>query len=278
MAETQRIALLADIHGNQTALEAVLADARAIGATAYWCLGDVFLPGPATGALVTLLEAVHPQVWLNGNWEQVMLAIAGHAQPVDAPTLVYLAELTLYAQAHLTPAQWAAIAARPITTTTQVNGLTIVAAHNARTSADGRMLYPAQPQLAFDALVAGADIAVYGHTHQQVMRPSSQGQMILNPGAVGQPYSPWQPFFADQRAHYAVLTIDPAGRYDVTFRKVSYDIAAEIARAKAQGVPYFEQYRHLRETGSTITHDQDLLARVNAETGYDRDVAAHFGR
>lgn len=276
MAETQRIALLADIHGNQTALEAVLADAAAQGANAYWCLGDVFLPGPATGALIDLLTAVQPQVWLNGNWEQVMLAIAAKKQPVTAPTMVYLAELTLYAQAHLTPAQWAAIAARPIATTRTVNGLTIVAAHNTRTSADGRALYPAQPQPAFDALVGDADLAVYGHTHQQLMRPSSRGQLILNPGAVGQPYSPWPEFFADQRAHYALLTVDPAGHYDVAFRKVAYDRALEVARAAAQGVPYLDQYRHLRATGSTITHDQDLLARVNAQAGYDADVAAHF--
>ena len=33
-----RIAVLSDIHGDTTALEAVIADARALGATEYWLL------------------------------------------------------------------------------------------------------------------------------------------------------------------------------------------------------------------------------------------------
>ena len=41
-----RIAILSDIHGDTTALEAVIADARAQGATEYWLLGDILLPGP----------------------------------------------------------------------------------------------------------------------------------------------------------------------------------------------------------------------------------------
>ena len=41
-----RIAILSDIHGDTTALKAVIADARALGATEYWLLGDILLPGP----------------------------------------------------------------------------------------------------------------------------------------------------------------------------------------------------------------------------------------
>ncbi|WP_262315065.1 metallophosphoesterase family protein [Lacticaseibacillus parakribbianus] len=274
---TQRIALLADVHGNQTALEAVLADADAQGVTATWFLGDLFLPGPSAAGLVALLEARHPGVWLNGNWEGAMLEIADGTQPLTGPTVVYLAMLTQYAQRQLSAAQWQQVAARPFVTTRRVNGLTIVAAHNSRLAPDGRSLYPSQPQPAFDALAGDADLAVYGHTHQQLMRPSSQGQLIVNPGAVGQPYSPWPQFFKDQRAHYAILTIDPAGRLDVAFRKVPYDISREIARAEAANLPYADLYRHLRETGETITHDQALLGRINRERGYDRAAQAAFG-
>lgn len=38
----QRIAILSDIHGNTTALEAVLNDAKELGATEYWLWGDLF--------------------------------------------------------------------------------------------------------------------------------------------------------------------------------------------------------------------------------------------
>ena len=41
----QKIALLSDIHGNITALEAVLADAKKQKVTDYWFLGDLLAPG-----------------------------------------------------------------------------------------------------------------------------------------------------------------------------------------------------------------------------------------
>ena len=41
-----KIAILSDIHGNATALEAVIADAKNQGVSEYWLLGDIFLPGP----------------------------------------------------------------------------------------------------------------------------------------------------------------------------------------------------------------------------------------
>lgn len=51
----QRIAILSDIHGNTTALEAVLNDAKELGATEYWLLGDLFLPGPGGNDLMDRL-------------------------------------------------------------------------------------------------------------------------------------------------------------------------------------------------------------------------------
>ena len=53
-----KIAILSDIHGNTTALEAVLNDAKELGATEYWLLGDFFLPGPGGNDLMDLLEGV----------------------------------------------------------------------------------------------------------------------------------------------------------------------------------------------------------------------------
>ena len=53
-----RIAILSDIHGDTTALEAVIADARALGATEYWLLGDILLPGPGRDDLFELLDSI----------------------------------------------------------------------------------------------------------------------------------------------------------------------------------------------------------------------------
>ncbi len=37
-----RIAILSDIHGNTTALEAVIKDAQELGATEYWLMGILY--------------------------------------------------------------------------------------------------------------------------------------------------------------------------------------------------------------------------------------------
>ena len=48
---TRKIALLSDVHGNSTALEAVLADAESQQVTDYWFLGDLLLPSLPDPAL-----------------------------------------------------------------------------------------------------------------------------------------------------------------------------------------------------------------------------------
>ncbi len=274
---TEKIALLADIHGNVGALTAVLADAAAAHATAYWFLGDLFLPGPGAGALYAQLAAVQPQVWLRGNWEDAALAMRRGDFELDDPGAIYLAKLTAYLSDHAPATMFPQIAAKPICQLVTVNGVQIQATHNLPDQDEGSSLYPAQPQANFDALVPPTvDIAVYGHTHQQVMRTTQSGQLVINPGAVGQPYSLWPRFFADQRAHYALLTIDDAGRIDVAFRKVAYDRQQEIALAASLKLPYWEQYAFLRESGNTITHDRTLLAQVNAAQDYVNQVAEYY--
>ena len=51
-----KIALLSDIHGNTTALEAVLGDSRKAKVDEYWLLGDSLMPGTGRRALLEMLE------------------------------------------------------------------------------------------------------------------------------------------------------------------------------------------------------------------------------
>ena len=53
----------------------------------------------------------------------------------------------------------------------------------------GRELIHLGKQEDFDRLVTNpdCDIAIYGHIHQQFLRYGSEGQLILNPGSIGQP-------------------------------------------------------------------------------------------
>ena len=62
-----KIAILSDVHGNATALEAVIADAKNQGASEYWLLGDIFLPGPGANDLVALLKDLPNKESINDN-------------------------------------------------------------------------------------------------------------------------------------------------------------------------------------------------------------------
>ena len=65
-----RAAVLADIHGNLPALDAVLAEPEVAGADAVVLLGDIAL-GPMPGRTLDRLAALGDRaVWVHGNCER----------------------------------------------------------------------------------------------------------------------------------------------------------------------------------------------------------------
>ena len=72
------LALLYDIHGNISALDAVIADATERGADRWLIGGDVALFGPAPRETVMRLFELQPAVWIRGNGER-WTAQPGHA-------------------------------------------------------------------------------------------------------------------------------------------------------------------------------------------------------
>lgn len=273
-----KIAVFSDVHGNVSALDAVLRDAKQNGATDYWFLGDLFLPGPGAEQLYKTVESLHPVVWLQGNWEQEIDSIVKGEADFDDPSEVYLSRLTEYLINNLDSKHYQELIQRPISTTITVNGLNFGLSHNQAERSTGHDLFPAEAQVNFDHLAGDKDVLLYGHTHQQVMRTSSKGQLIVNPGATGQPYSPYAKLMADQRACYTILTVDDEGRIDVSFKKISYDIDEEIKLAQDLNLPYIHLYEHSRKTGFTVTHDQKLLKKVNAEYNYGQEVRKFFNK
>ena len=68
-----KIAILSDIHGNATGLAEVIKDAQKQGATEYWFMGDIFLPGPGRNDIVALLKTIPLSVAVRGNWDDCVL-------------------------------------------------------------------------------------------------------------------------------------------------------------------------------------------------------------
>ncbi|MFT8812534.1 metallophosphoesterase family protein [Oenococcus sp.] len=141
----------------------------------------------------------------------------------------------------------------------------------------GHELLATADQKNFDQIVTDptVDAALFAHIHMPLWRYTSSGQLVLNPGSVGQTWFTRPHFLRNRDASYLLLTISEKGIIDFDFRRIPFDIEKELAFASANGYPYVDLYQKLLTTGYASTHDQALLAKVNQERGY-KELAAEF--
>lgn len=271
-----KIALLSDIHGNTTALEAVLEDAKRAGVEEYWLLGDVLMPGTGRRHLLNLLEELPITVQILGNWEDSLWrAMKGMLDPSRASHR-YLMRHCQYILEEIRPEEIEAMQSLPMQVHRKVSGLRLGITHHLPDKNWGRELIHIGDQKDFDRLVTNppCDIAVYGHIHQQFFRYGSGGELILNPGSIGQPFFLQANLRKDLRAMYAILEFDESGLKDVAFRRVSYDIEKELQLAKDLKLPYFQVYYESLVNGIHHTHNHELLHEIAQREGHNVEVDA----
>ena len=271
-----KIALLSDIHGNTTALEAVLEDAKRAGVEEYWLLGDVLMPGTGRRHLLNLLEELPITVQILGNWEDSLWrAMKGMLDPSRASHR-YLMRHCQYILEEIRPEEIEAMQSLPMQVHRKVSGLRVGITHHLPDKNWGRELIHIGDQKDFDRLVTNppCDIAVYGHIHQQFFRYGSGGELILNPGSIGQPFFLQANLRKDLRAMYAILEFDESGLKDVDFRWVSYDIEKELQLAKDLKLPYFQVYYESLVNGIHHTHNHELLHEIAQREGHNVEVDA----
>ena len=235
---TLRFAAIADVHGNYLALEAVIADIRALGIEEIVNLGDM-ASGPLDArrtmdALMTL-DAVHvlgnhdrylidrpPEKM--GSWDR-----PAHAQ-LDArhldwlravpPTRVFRDRVFL---CHATPGS------------DEVYWLETVLP-------DGTVRMASLEAIEDAAHAVTQSLILCGHSHLARAVRLRDGRLIVNPGSVGSPgYRDTHPFphvveAGTPDARYAILEFK-AGGWHVTFRHVPYDQAAMAALARQNNQP-----------------------------------------
>ena len=271
-----KIALLSDIHGNTTALEAVLEDAKRAGVEEYWLLGDVLMPGTGRRHLLNLLEELPITVQILGNWEDSLWrAMKGMLDPSRASHR-YLMRHCQYILEEIRPEEIEAMQSLPMQVHRKVSGLRLGITHHLPDKNWGRELIHIGDQKDFDRLVTNppCDLAVYGHIHQQFFRYGSGGELILNPGSIGQPFFLQANLRKDLRAMYAILEFDESGLKDVDFRRVSYDIEKELQLAKDLKLPYFQVYYESLVNGIHHTHNHELLHEIAQREGHNIEVDA----
>jgi putative phosphoesterase len=224
-----RVAVLADIHGNLPALEAVLVELRAADAGLIVVAGDV-LPGPLGAECLALLESLETPVrYLSGNGERETLAA------VDGK------ELTTVPAAFRPPVEWGAkqlsagqvtrLRLWPATLDVAVEGLGHVLCCHATPRSDTEIVTRLTPEERVGAAFSGvsADLVVCGHTHIRMDRRIA-GRRVVNAGSVGMP-------FGTPGAHWLLLE-----RSGPVFMHTPYDLEAAAARIRMTAYPGAEAF------------------------------------
>jgi predicted phosphodiesterase len=236
MAETT-LAVIADIHGNSWALDAVLADIDRRGIGAIVNLGDCAYGSldPA-GALDRLIARGIPTV--SGNQDRIV-----HAPPPD----VRASADYRFIMERLSAEHVAWLQALP--PTLALDGL--LCCHGTPASDEAYLLEEVTPHgvrlhddAALSALLAGVEqpVVVCGHSHVPHVVALADGRLIVNPGSVGvSAYAHDVPHphvmeAGSPHARYAILRREPAG-WAAELIAVPYSWSDAAAVARRNGRP-----------------------------------------
>lgn len=239
-----RIGIIADIHGNLVALDAVLADLARAGIERVVCLGDVAWGGPQPHQVVERLRALaYPTV--RGNADAELFDVPETPADADEGTRVTL-DIDRWCAAQLSPDDdMDYLRALPPTLELPLgDGRALLLVHGSPRSFDD-IIVATTPEDDLARMLAGHEAVVMagGHTHEQMLR-RHRGTILVNPGSVGLPFERG-PGADDARnppwAEYAVVDAE-GGALRVELRRVPVDIAAVVRAIRESGMPHAEVF------------------------------------
>lgn len=209
-----QVAVIADIHSNLSALEAVLEE---VGHLPIYCAGDVVGYNPFPNEVVTLLKE-RMAVSILGNHDQAVISgDTSWFNPIAADAIAWTA-------GELTPGSRDYLRTLP---KTYENAIYMV--HGSPKSPLEEYVYGDAPDYQLLEMFdhTRRDIIVLGHTHVPFIKRLA-GRLVFNPGSVGQPRD------GDPRASCAVLDTEEK---EVEIIRVEYDIDAVARAILDRGLP-----------------------------------------
>lgn len=232
-----RIAFISDIHGNFTALQAVLADIKKQGADQIICLGDALSLGPQPLETLHALKELK-SIYIMGNHDEAIL------DPEKAPELEITEHLVpdlYWCRERLSSDGFEFI--RSFQDTHEItfpNGVQLLAFHGTPASTTDIIQATTPPEFLDKHFTdQTASVFIGGHSHIQMLRRYGK-KLILNAGSVGNAFefafSPGNPPRLLPWAEYAI--VDQSGNsFDVDLRRVTFDTDALLEIVKESGLP-----------------------------------------
>jgi predicted phosphodiesterase len=246
------LAVIADIHGNLPALEAVLADIARRGVTRIVDLGDC-ASGPLWPRETCELLMARGFPTVRGNHDRWVATLA----PAD----MYPSDRYTFGALDEKQRRW--LGALPASLRLDPD---ILAVHG-RAEDDnsylledieqGRLVRASADTVAHRLATTDAALVLCGHSHQQHMMRVPGGPIVLNPGSVGLPaYRDPEGIahvseMGSPPARYALID-DAGGAMTIELVALDYDYASAVKRAAANGNP---GWAHALATGFALpTH------------------------
>jgi len=248
--QSERVAVLSDIHGVLPALEAVLAEPDVAAADLIVLTGDL-AAGPQPAETLDTLRALGDRaIWIRGNADRELVEFRRQRR-TSMPD-----SISPWAAGQLRADQIDLLASLPLSRTLPVGGLgTVLFCH--ATPRDDEEVVLADSRLerwaeVFDGLDSQVSTVVCGHTHMPFARLAHR-RLAVNPGSVGMPYG-------GAGAHWALL--GPG----VQLRVTDFDLDRACARIAAEsGYPEAGEWAeyYVRSAAS----DADAIAAFGPRDG-----------
>ena len=226
------MAVITDIHGNLSALEAVLARIEELGVEQTYCGGDLVGYGPHPNEVCALIEErAIPTIY--GNYDYAIARdqedcgcayVTAHDRDLGQRSVAW----TL---AHTSPAAKEFMRRLPFDLRFSLGGRRVRLVHGSPRKVN-EYLFEDKPARTFEriAALAECDVLVFGHTHKPWIHTYGD-VLFVNCGSVGKPKD------GDPRAAFAILEPAPAGDVSARIERVPYDAEAVARQVAAVGLP-----------------------------------------
>ena len=241
-----RVAVLADIHGNLPALDAILDDIDVAGVDVVVLNGDIATGPMPAETLDRLADLGEKAIWVRGNADrEVAAAYEGRLDP-DLPEAAR--EPTEYCASRLESRHRNLLADLPLSMVMDVAGLGPVRFCHATTRSDTEIVLVDSPVERYRDAFADTDepTVVLGHTHMPFDRLADRRRFV-NPGSVGMPYG-------GRGAYWALLGPD------VALLRTDYNAEAAAERFQAVAPDYPGLAEFIEENVLTVPSDAEALA------------------
>ena len=223
-----KVALIADVHANLPALEAVLAHAHQHSVAAIWNLGDFLGYGAFPDEVVARLRA-EGALSIIGNYDLKVLKFSKQKEKwgKSKHPQKYLA--FQWAYEHLSKESRMYLRSLPEEIRVEIEGKNILLTHGSPISNEEALTPDTPDERLRELAKPDTDLILCGHSHQAFAR-QVDSTWFINPGSVGRPDD------GDPRTGYAIFRIGP-DLLQVEHFRLEYDVTRAVRAIRENGLP-----------------------------------------